>query len=221
MKRFITSLAVVALFATAFYFTPAEANGQLDQILANMQAAAKKVTSIRSDITQIKRFSIGGKETYQGKMIFKHVGQSDKVRINYSNGQEVSVDAVQAVLHQPSIKQAIFISRAKLASENEELAFFSTPYKLNSQQIKQRYNVAHVGSENNTEVLELTPKVPSTVTKMKWWVDKSVWFPNRIEISEKGGDASIFTLANMQLNAKLSDDDFKIKLPSDTKIIKK
>lgn len=221
MKRFFTSLAIFALFITAFHFSSAQANGDLDQILANMQQAAKKVSTIRANITHVKRYSIGGKETYHGQMIFRHDGQSDKLRINYTNGNQISVDDKEAVLYQPGINQAIIISRGKLASENEELAFFSTPYKLNAQQIKARYDVAHKGDEGNTAIIELKPKVRSTVKNMKWWVDKSMWLPNRIEIAEQSGDTSIFTLANMQLNTKIPDGEFKIKFKSGTKVIPK
>jgi outer membrane lipoprotein-sorting protein len=221
VKRFIASLAVVALFVAAFYFSPAEANGELDQILANMQAAAKKVSTIKSDIGQVKRFSIGGREAYQGQMLFKHVGQADKLRINYTNGNQISVDSKEAVLYQPAINQAIIISRGKLASENEELAFFSTPYKLTAPQIKERYDIAHGGNEGNTVVLELKPKGKSTVKKMKWWVDQSIWLPSKIETLDQSGDTTIFTLSNMQLNPKIADGDFKIKLPSGVKLIQK
>lgn len=209
------------MFTAAFYFSSVQANGQLDQILANMQKAAKNVTTIKSGISQVKKFSIGGRESYQGQMIFKHVGQSDKLRINYNNGNQISVDAKEAVLYQPPINQAIIISRGKLASENEELAFFSTPYKLTAPEIKARYDIAHVGTEDNTAVLELKPKGKSTVKRMKWWVDQSIWLPSKIETVDQTGDTTIFTLSGMQLNAKINEGDFKIKLPSGTNIIRK
>jgi len=222
MKRFYALLAIFAIMITMLSFSPAAANGNLDQILANMQAAARKVSTIRSNISQQKKHSIGGKpEVYDGKMIFKHIGQSDKVRINYNNGQQISVDTKEAVLYQPSINQAFIISRGKLASENEELAFFSTPYKLNSTQIKARYDAEYISDEGNVAVVQLKPKGTSSVKRMKWWVDKSIWLPTRIEIAEQSGDVSTFILANIELNPKLSDDDFKIKLPPGTKKIVK
>lgn len=221
MKRLSAILAIFVMAVTAFSFSPVSANGQLDQILANMQAAAKKVSTMRCNLTQSKRLSIGGNETYQGQMIFKHEGQADKFRINYDNGNQVSVDIKEAVLYQPAINQAIIISRGKLASENEELAFFSTPYKLTSSQIKQKYEIAHTGDEGNTAVLQLKPKGNSTVKRMKWWVDKSLWLPTRIEIAESSGDTSIFILANLELNTKLSDNDFKIKFKAGTQVTRK
>jgi outer membrane lipoprotein-sorting protein len=226
MKHFLLTLIIAALVATSTA-APVAPNGNLDQILAKMQAAAKNIATLRASLEQRKRLvQIGGSENYKGNLIFKHAGRNDWVRINYSNGQQVSVDPKEIVLYQPRIKQAIITTRGKLASENQEFAFFSAPYSLTTAQMKQRYDIVHVGDENvggtNTSVLQLTPKGQSAVKQMKWWVSQSSWLPVKSEmIDAKSGDVTTFTLANMEMNPKISDGDFKINLPSGTKVIRK
>ncbi len=223
MKRsFILSAATFLIFTSITLSS--KANGNPDQILARMQEAAKKITTIRASIGQVKKFvQIGGKETYTGTLIFKHAGKSDWVRINYENGNQVSVDPSEIVLYQPQIKQAIVTTRGQLATRNQEFAFFSAPYSLTSAQMKQRYDIVHIGDEQvgavATSVLQLTPKQPSAVKRMKWWVSQSSWLPVKSEmIDAQSGDITTFTMSNMEINPKIADSDFKIKFAPGTKV---
>ncbi len=226
MKRlFILSIATILIFTSITLSSPA--NGNPDQILARMQEAAKKITTIRASIEQVKIFmDIGSKETYRGNLIFKHVGKSDKVRINYDNGNQVSVDPSQIVLYQPQIKQAIITTRGQLAARNQEFAFFSAPYSLTSAQMKQRYDIVHTGDEQvagvKTSVLQLTPKQASAIKRMKWWVSQSSWLPVKSEmVDAQNGDVSTFTLNGMEINPEIKDSDFNIKFAPGTKVVKK
>ncbi len=223
MKKssFIIMMAVL-LVATTWSISPVRANGNLDQILANMQAAGKKVSTIKAVLTQKKSFaSIGGSEVYRGDLLFKHVGQNDKVRINYSNGSQISVDPKEVWLYQPGAGQAIVTSRTSLSSQSDEYAFFSTPYKLSTAEIKARYDISYAGEENGKAILALKPKVKSAVQSMKWWVDQTLWLPTRIEMVEGNGDRSMFTLTGVAVNERISDDAFKLNLPAGTKIVRK
>jgi outer membrane lipoprotein-sorting protein len=128
-----------------------EANGQLDQVLSNMQREARNIKTLFAHMEQTKRNTqIGGKEIYRGKIFFKHAGKgNDRVKIVYEipAGQEVSVIGDEITLYQPSINQVIYTSRRSQASQNQEFAFFSTPYSLTSAQIKSRYDAAYLGEE--------------------------------------------------------------------------
>ncbi|MCI0490221.1 MAG: outer-membrane lipoprotein carrier protein LolA [Blastocatellia bacterium] len=218
--------AVALLVAASFSTSTVGANGRLDQVLNRMQQAAKGITTLYAKMNQVKRLKdIGGRETNSGDIIFKHKGKGDdRVRINYDNGQQVSVDGKEIILYQPSINQAIITNRNALSSENQEFAFFSTPYSLTAAQLKSRYTVVHLGEEQvggvTTSVLKLTPKGKSSVREMKWWVDHSSWLPIKTEVVEQNEDVSTFTLSNMKLNGGIADSAFKIKFRPGTKVIK-
>jgi outer membrane lipoprotein-sorting protein len=165
---------------------------------------------------------------FRGHIFFKHAGKTnDKVLIKYEipAGQAVSVVGDEITLYQPSINQVIYTSRRSQASQNQEFAFFSTPYSLNSAEIKARYLAAHVGEEQvsgaRTSVLELTPKAKSAIKKMKWWVDQTTWLPVKSEVVEQNGDISTFTLSDIKTNVSMSDGMFKIKVAKGTKEIRR
>jgi outer membrane lipoprotein-sorting protein len=230
MKHKTVFLLIAVVFAAAL-LTPlssASANGNLDQVLANMQRAARDIKSLNAKMSQEKRNrQIGGKETYSGDIFFKHKGPgNDRVFIRYSNGQKVAVIGDTIMLYQPNIKQAIVTSKRSQGSKNQEFAFFADPYSLSGSQIKARYTVVYVGDEQvggaSTAVLELTPKAASSVRKMKWWVDKSSWLPIKSEVVEKNGDVSTFVLSEVKKNAVIADRLFELdkQWPKDTKVIK-
>ncbi|HET9529278.1 MAG TPA: outer-membrane lipoprotein carrier protein LolA, partial [Blastocatellia bacterium] len=198
-------------------------------VLSNMQREARNIKTLFAHMEQAKRNTqIGGKEIYRGKIFFKHAGKgNDKVKIEYDipAGQEVSVIGDEITLYQPSINQVIYTSRKSQASQNQEFAFFSTPYSLTSAQIKSRYNAVYVGEEQmggtKTSVIELTPKAKSAVKKIKWWVDQSSWLPIKSEVIEQNGDVSTFTLSGLKTNGSMSDGMFKIKVAKGTKEIRR
>jgi outer membrane lipoprotein-sorting protein len=230
MKRTsISGLAAAFAIAATLFSSGVEANGQLDQVLSNMQREARNIKTLFAHMEQTKRNTqIGGKEIYRGKIFFKHAGKgNDRVKIVYEipAGQEVSVIGDEITLYQPSINQVIYTSRRSQASQNQEFAFFSTPYSLTSAQIKSRYDAAYLGEEQvggaRTSVIELTPKAKSAVKKIKWWVDQSSWLPIKSEVIEQNGDVSTFSLSGLKTNGSMSDGIFKIKVAKGTKEIRR
>src|SRR5216683_1101189 len=109
-KLLVTFLALVALMSVpASGIVP---NGKLDEVLANMERAARSIKGIEADLRQEKRdMQIGGRpELYRGKIYFQHSGKDrDKLRIDYAQpeGQVVGVNGNKIVLYQKSINQVI------------------------------------------------------------------------------------------------------------------
>lgn len=227
MKRFTLFLIAAALLVSQVGVTSASANGQLDQILANMQNSAKSIRTIYAKMTQEKRDrQVGGKEIYRGEIFLKHAGPgNDKVRINYTSPsrQSVSVVGDEIVLYQPNINQAIITSRKAQAAKNQEFSFVGTPYN-SVPELKNRYNITHKGQEQvagaSTEVLELTPKGASAAQKLTMWVDQSTWFPIKYQVIEKSGNISTFSLSEIRKNTAIGDGQFKIKFADGTKVIR-
>ena len=208
MKRIYLLLIVGALLvAASLPVAHARPNGRVDEILASMQKAASKITTLQAALTQETRNAdLGGRpETFRGEVFFKHVGpKADRVRITYSKpaGRVVVVNEKQIFLYEQSTNQCIETTRSSLASKNQEFSFFATPYSLSATEMKTRYNIVYVHEEGGTEVLELTPRNQSSVKKMKWWVDKASWLPIKTEMSEQNSEVTTFTLTGTSLNAK-------------------
>jgi outer membrane lipoprotein-sorting protein len=198
-----------------------KANGKLDEILSNMERAARNITTIEADMFQEKRnMQIGGKEIYSGRIFFRHDRKCDKVRINYDRpqGQVVAVLCDEIYLYQPSINQMIVTSRRAQAAKNQEFSFIATPYK-SVPELKSQYNIAYIGDEQGAAKLDLTPKGKSSVEKLTLWVDQGSWLPIKYQVIEKTHNITTFTLNNLKKNQNLSVD-FKVKVAAGTKIVR-
>lgn len=221
-------LFLVALMALAVLLpmSPARANGKLDEVLSNMERAARSLKSMEAELNQEKRdMQIGGKEIYRGRIYFLHGKACDKVRIDYSipQGQVVAVGCSEITLYQPRINQVILTTRQAQASKNQEFSFLATPYK-SVPELKKQYNIVYTGDEQlgaaSTARLELTPKGASSVQKLALWVDQSTWLPIKYQVVEKNNNVTTFTLGGINRNANLSDSKFKVSWPSGTKVVR-
>jgi len=225
MKRSILILSLVAITVVAIApLNHSSANGKLDEILANMQNAASKITTIHAKMEQLKRDpQIGGLEKYSGEVFFKHTGKgNDKVKIVYwiPRGQTIWVVGETITLYQAEIKQAIITTRSAQAAKGGEFAFIATPY-TSVPELKRQYNIVYLGDDNGMAKLELTPKAKSSIKKLTWWVDQNIWLPVRSTVVESNGTPTTFILTDIKINHGVSDSIFKVDYPKDTKIVRR
>ena len=217
---------VSAIIAAASTQWPAASANGLDEVLKNMERAARSIKTIEGDMRQEKRDrQIGGKEVYSGRIFFLHDKKCDRVRINYDNpqGQVAVVDCNRIILYQPRINEVILTTRQAQASKNQEFSFIATPYK-SVPELKNQYNIAYIADEqidsNSTAKLELTPKARSSVQKLTLWVNQSSWLPIRYQVVENNSNVTTFALSNMKLNGGLSPEVFKVSWPAGTKVVR-
>jgi outer membrane lipoprotein-sorting protein len=218
IKLAVTVLTV--LFASMGALPRAQANGELDQILANMQNAGSKIKALAANLSQEKKLSIGGSERYQGTITIQRGTQgNEKAIVHYTNGQHVSVVGNKIVLYNERIKQAIETTRQSQAKDKPQFDFIATPYSSVAD-LKTKFNISYLGDENGMAKLELTPK-NSALQKSTLWVDRGLWIPTKFKVVERNGDNSYFTLSNAQLNPSVSANTFVIKYAPGTTVIKK
>ncbi|HXG94040.1 MAG TPA: outer-membrane lipoprotein carrier protein LolA [Blastocatellia bacterium] len=222
MKRISANFIIAVLFLSVS-IRGAKADGKLDQILANMQTAGSKISTLFANMeeTDIK-VEMGGKPSRSAaKIYFKHKGKDDKVRLNYSRpeGQTVLVLGDKIYLVQARIKQVTETTRRALASKDPEMSFVASPYK-SVPQLKSQYNIEYLGDESGQAKLRLTPKAKSKVKQVTLWVDQSMWLPVKYETVSSNGDVSTITLSGLQVNGVISDRQFNKDWPSDFKVVK-
>lgn len=226
MKRInFLLIAAALLLAGAAPGPAAGADGRLDEVLNNMQKAAASITTIFvPNMEQLKHDrSIGGTEKYSGKVFFRHFGKgNDKVKIVYNvpQGQTVWVVGDEITLYQANIKQAIITSRKSAASRGGEFSVVATPY-TSVPELKRQYNIVYAGDDQGMAKLELTPKARSSLKAMTLWVDQSSWLPVKSHVVEANGNASTFTFGGLKKNDVIPSGSFDVKLPKDTKIVRK
>ena len=226
MKQLFTKLIAAAMLVAApASISAGNPNGNLDEILANMQKSASTIKSIQAGMEQLKRhLDIGGApEKYRCEIFFKHVAKgNDKVKIVYSipRGQTIWVVGDTITLYQAEIKQAIITTRSSAAAKGDEFAFVATPY-TSVPDLKRQYDIVHTGDEQGMAKLELTPKAKSSIQKLTLWVEQQGWLPVKYTVLETGGTATTFVLTNVKKNQGIPDSTFKVELPKDTKIIRR
>ena len=223
MRRSKLTFTIIGLIAAAAVpMGSLQANGKLDEILANMQKAASTITTIHASFDQISRDpNIGGLEKYRGEVFFKHAGKgNDKVKIIYSmpKGQTVWVVGETITLYQAEINQAIITSRSAAAAKGDEFAFIATPY-TSIPELKRQYNIEYAGDDQGMAKLELTPKAKSSIKKLTWWVDQTTWMPMKSTVVESSGKPTTFILTDVKKNQGVSESTFKVDLPKGTKKI--
>jgi outer membrane lipoprotein-sorting protein len=222
MKKMKIAITVVAVFLASVALMPAaQADGQLDQILNNMQNAGKKITTFASTLAQEKQDKqLGGTERYNGNITLQRGAQgSEKVIIHYTNGQHVSVNGNKIVLYNERIPQAIETTRQSQANNKPEFNFIATPFSSVAD-LKAKFTIAYLGDESGMAKLELTPKNPA-LQKSILWVDRGLWIPTKFLVTEKNGNLSYFTLSGVQVNPKVPANTFTLKYAPKTQIINK
>lgn len=224
MKRIATAILMAFFMGSLLNSASAAADGQLDQILNNMQKTAAGIKTIYARMEQSKRdATIGGTERYSGEIFFKHAGKNnDKVRINYDvpRGQAIWVVGDDITLYQKATDTAYISSRRAQASKNSEYTFVATPY-TSVPELKSKYNIVHVGDDGGLAKLELTPKAKSSLKKLTLWVDRGIWLPTKYQVVESNNSISTFTLSNLKTNGVISDGTFKPDYPKGTKIVRR
>ncbi|HJQ27565.1 MAG TPA: outer membrane lipoprotein carrier protein LolA [Blastocatellia bacterium] len=220
MKRIMTAMLAAFFIVAAVTNARPAPNGQLDQILNNMQKAAADIKTIYAKMDQVKRDAqVGGSEKYSGEIFFKHAGKdNDKVRINYfvPHGQKIWIDGDKIILYQEATGTAYISSRRAQAAKNGEYAFVATPYK-SVPDLKRQYNIVYVGDEGGLAKLELTPKAKSSLQKLTLWVDQGIWLPTKYEVVESNSNITTFTLSNLKINGAIPDRNFSPDYPAGTK----
>jgi outer membrane lipoprotein-sorting protein len=218
----VTSVLCGAAFVSSI--GSVRANGQLDQILANMQQAGKNVNTMQANLAYHKRNTdLGGAgERNTGWMKFKRAGRNrDLLRVKYNNGVEALVDAGWGYLYQPDIKQVTKRPRSSLSGANESLSFLEIPYK-SIEELKSQYNIVYRGEESigskSTSVVELTPRPEARGRKLVLWVDHSSWLPVQYENTERSSKIT-FTLSDIKTNVEFGKDVFKLNPPAGTKFV--
>jgi outer membrane lipoprotein-sorting protein len=226
MKRVLYCSLFIAVLGAALVPSNTRANGNVDAILEKMQNAGRNVRTLTAALRQETRSDLGGKPaTSGGKLMFSHGGKTnDNLRIDYDKpkGQIVAVVGNEIFLVQEVIRQVTITSRQAQASKNQEFAFLATPYE-SAASLRARYDIVYGGDEQvdgaAASKLVLTPKQSSSIQNWSVWVNQNSWLPVKYQVLEANGSRSIFTLSNIQINAKLSQS-FKPSWPKDYSVVR-
>ncbi len=229
MKRFATlGLALITLAAIVAVSTPktveAQNAGLVSSILNRMERNRRDLKSLRAGISMSKwDAKLREEDKRQGTVLYMPAdGRNAYARIDWHSPQEtLAVADGRYTLLRYRLKMA-YVGAA--SSKNARAGGMLDFLNMSSQQVKARfeplqdlYEETLWGGERATH-FKLVPKGGASYKYAEVWVDGN-GMPIQTKVVEKNDDATTVRLTNVERNAGISTDQFKVKLDG-IKIVK-
>lgn len=220
-QTFTISLMVLALSLPA-------AAGDLQRVLAEMDAASRRISSVTARITKASYTAVIDDTTIEhGIMWLARSGQRRnrvRMRVEFTDPDQRSVAFAgnQAEIYYPKIQtvQVYDLGKHKALVE----AFLLLGFGSSGKELAKDYQIRLAGAGAVEGVpawkLELTPKSKKTrekIVKVELWLAKKGAYPVRQKFYAPSGDTTTITYTEVRLNPKLKDSDLKLNLPPNVK----
>ena len=225
--KFLLPAMAVAFFLGAI---PSQTQAQdiIRQILNRMDANNKSLKSLKSKVQMANTDAgLGETDLKEGELHYLP-GRSENqvyVRINWSKPREeqLAVANGKYVLYRPALKQAITGTVDNVKNKNSKAGGVLAFMGMTKAQMSENYDIKYLGDETvksgqNTFHLLLTPKKPTSYKSADLWVDSN-GMPIQAKIVEKNNDSTTILLSDIQRNATVNANVFKISPPKGTAII--
>ncbi len=232
MKKFFPLCLTVALLVGGV--VPAShANGQtaglVSSILSRMERNKRDLKSLRASISMTKYNSqLRDSDSYQGMVLYipgAGGSASSFVRLEWTRPQHeiLAVANGSYTLYRPRLKQAYKGRTGGIRSQKDSdvLALMN----MSAAQLRTRFGDFEDMRDETlwggvwTQHFKVTPKGAASYKYIEVWVDKD-GMPVQTKMVEKNDDSTTVRLTDVQRNASISMDQFKLDLPSDVKIVK-
>ena len=225
MKKFFALGLALILTAIAVPAPSASAQGAglVSSIFNKMERNRRDLRTLRAGISMEKyNAQIGDSDKRSGTVIYMPgAGRNSFVRVDWrSPVQEIlAVADGQYTLFSPRRKTAwVGSANSKNGKVSGVLGF---GLDASSAQLKSAYDVQDVYNETlwggvAATHMKLIPKAGANFKYSEIWVD-ATGMPVQTKVVEKNGDATTVRLMDIQRNANVSKNEFKIELGSDVK----
>lgn len=225
MRKFLAFSFAIVLTAVAVPAPPASAQGAglVSSIFNKMERNRRDLRTLRAGISMDKwNDQIKSSDKRSGTVIYMPgTGRNSSVRVDWRS-------PVQEILAVADGKYTLYSPRRKTAWEGDANSNHSKVsgvlgFGLNatSAQLKSAYDVQDVYNETlwggvAATHMKLVPKGGASFKYSEIWVD-GTGMPVQTKVVEKNGDSTTVRLMNIQRNASVSKDEFKVALGSDVK----
>lgn len=231
MKRFVPLTFAVALILSAIVLSsPTTANGQsaglVSSVLNRLEKNRANLKSLRAGINMEKyNAQIGSSDRLSGVVLYiPGAGRNASVRLEWQKPAHeiLSVQDGKYILFKPRLLTAYTGSSSKAPKGPNGI--MDMMY-MSRQQLETKFQpLQDVREETlwggvSTIHLTLVPKGNAGYKYAEIWIDSS-GMPVQSKIVEKNDDVTTMRLVSIEKNAKISNDDIKLKLDSNVKIIK-
>lgn len=233
MKRLVPLSLLLLMLASAIAITSptsaeAQSAGLVSSVLNRMDRNRQSLKSLKASLSMEKyNAQLRDADQYQGVILYMPAGGRDaSVRIDWRSPQQeiLAVSNGKYTLLKPRLKVAYTGSSRSGKVKSSTGGMMDLLY-LSRQQLEARFQpVQDVREETlwggvSTIHLTLVPKGNASFKYAEIWVDGG-GMPVQTKVVEKNGDATTMRLSSVEKNARLSANEFDIKLDSSVKVIK-
>jgi outer membrane lipoprotein-sorting protein len=234
MKKLIPFCLSLTLLASAVAFlaasgTSAQTPGFVSSLLSRMERSKQSLKSLRANISMTKyNAQLRDSDSYQGIVLYipgASGATSAFVRLEWTKPQReiLAVANGNYTLYRPRLNQAIKGKTGSIKSEKDSdvLALMG----MSAAQLRAKFGELQDLREETlwggvwTQHFKATPKGPASYKYIEVWVDKD-GMPVQTKMVEKNDDSTTVRLTNVERNASISMDQFKLNLDSNVKIVK-
>jgi outer membrane lipoprotein-sorting protein len=205
----------------------ARSNSGLERVLAAMDKTAAEFRSAEADFVWDQYQKVVDEHDLQkGKVYFRRQGHEIQMAADITEPAKkyVLFSGGRVQVYQPVISQVTEYNVAKNRQELE--SFLVLGFGGSGHDLLKQYDVKYLGTEQvdgvNAEKLQLIPKsvkVRNNVERILLWIDPARGVSVRQQFFEPSGDYRLSKYSNIQLNAKIPDNVFKLKTDAKTKVI--
>jgi outer membrane lipoprotein-sorting protein len=223
-------LAVVMLLAGLAVSSPRDAKAQgtaglVSSILNNMERNHRSLKSLRARISMVKyNAQLRDEDKYNGVVAYQPAaGRNANIRVEWQSPKHeiLAVSNGEYTLYNPRLNMAyVGDSRSKRASGG-----LFDMLSLSGQQLRARFEpVQDLREETlwggvHTYHLKLVPKGGASYKYAEIWVDDG-GMPVQAKVIEKNDDATTVRLMDLEKNAPISANEFRLQLGNDVKRVR-
>ncbi|MFN0124617.1 MAG: LolA family protein [Blastocatellia bacterium] len=232
MKR-LTSLAItvtllLGMMTVATTDTQANVSAQLlTGVLQKMESSYRGLKGLRASIVQKRVNSqIGTSDTDYGVAIYKP-GDKKRLRIDYTkpDTRTLAVVGDSVTFYQPTINQAFKGTMGKMGKGKNGYSVLLSVFTGAAGALRTEFQTDYLRDElvngKNTSVLRLIPRDKKQFESAEIWVSHENWLVVQVMVTEKNRDYTLLRMDRVEMNARLGDGDFNVKLQPGTAVVDK
>lgn len=196
----------------------------VEDVLAELDAAAPKFTGMTADLTRVSYTKVlDEKATESGQIALKKQGRDMQVLITLTKPDEklVGFRGRKAEIYYPKLKT---VQEWDLGKHGNMIDQFLLVGFGSGKDLKAAYAIKYAGEETiagqKAHKLELTPSAPEIKEKLRrveLWMSEHGNHPVQQRFVEPSGNYYMATYSNVKLNPSLTDDAIRLKLPKGVK----
>ncbi len=218
---------MITVSAPAWAQGEGAASPALQKVLTQLDATAAKFRSAQADFVWNQyQAVVKESDTQKGKVYFRRSGKNTQMMAHITEPSEkyVLYSEGKVQVFEPKIDQVTTYNAGKNSADVE--SFLVLGFGGGGHDILKSFDVKYDGTENidgvETSKLDLTPKsqrVRGMFDHILLWVDPARGVSLQQQVFQSGGDYRLAKYSNIELNRKLSDNDFKLHTNGKTKYV--